>query len=645
MQRPLCLPLVLLAAALTLAACQSAKPTPDQAQPQEQPQPEALGGPLLYAPARVKWPQLEGELSAPPLGGVLLRGEQERRWTVWTRPGLRFVPEQAQATLPKGSPAPDLPVFQGRLGAQGLENAPDHARPGDQWVLLGNQGDAPSQRIVGLWSPGREPALLTDLSARGDVLAVRIHSLAPAAPQALPLALQAQSCQDQGQEVIETLETLLGQLPSSGAHTWVQDPAQAAAVLRLECQGEAWEALTLETRGARLLRTPFWSPTQVRLEASDGLDGLVALISHQKGDLHAALFSLRKAQGDTNGQLRAALALEAGWLEDAEALLGSRQDGVARLLRAGLAHEQGRSDLQALQGFPSQDPELATRGALARAAILLITLGPKEAMEALQPPEDPRWRADVLLGQVQIATHQQDQGRQGALLKELAAMDSLEEHQRALLWRYQGTRHHAAQEKEQARQKLEDSAKLFAATHNWHQAARSWLLLAQLELADSGDEAVWAQAEQAARRSHDRDLIADVALRRYLTWAEVHAGDQEPPEDAQERLEQALDAARRADREDLASTALRYSLLLLPANADLSARQRRVLEALATAHVGGQRSEMVLMLSLLSRLQAAAFQYQPAEKSLEYAIAFTQAMGDADLEKVLRRELEALKEE
>jgi hypothetical protein len=633
--------------ALTLTACQSAKPAPDTTQPRQQTRPAAPPTtPLRYAPARVAWPQLEGELSAPPLGGVLVRGDQEEDWVVWTRPGLTFQPEAATAALPKGSPAPNLPVFQGKLDAGGLENTPDWAREGDQWVLIAAEGGAPSSRVVGLWSPGREPALLSDLNISGDVLAVRIHSLAPQPnPAPLPLLLRAESCTDGGQEVVQTLETYLGQLPTTSDHIWVKDPARAAATLTLECKGQVWEALSLETRGARLLRTPFWSPTRVQLQAEDGIDGLVAMISHLKGDLHAALFSMRHTQGRTNDQIKAALAVESGWLDDAEALLGSREDGAARLLRAGVAHERGKTNLKALLNFPTDDPELATRGALARAAILLLTQGPQEAGRALQAPEDPRWRADILLGQVQIAMHQQDQGTQGRLLKELAGVESLDENQRALLWRYQGMRQHSAQNKEEAAARLRDSARLFATAHNWHQAARSWQLLAELELANSEDEQVWGEASLAARRSHDRGLIADITLRRYLKWAEVHAADEEPPKDAEDRMKGALEAARRADREDLASTALRYSLLLMPATADLSQRQRRVLEALATAHVGGQRAEMVLMLSLLSRLQAAAFQYQPAEKSLEYAIAFSEALGDADLEKVLRRELEALKEQ
>jgi hypothetical protein len=341
-----------------LAACGASSPGPG---PALGPDPATQGEGLRYAPDRVLWPAIDGELRSPPLGGIVWEDSGGRRWTLWRRPGAQLRPEDAPRALPQGSPAPDLAVRAVLVQGGQLEGAPGDGGAGERWVLLRADGEgAPTRRVVGWWS---DAGAAVAPGFAGPALAVRLTSAA-APPRALRVSLEAPGCEAEGEALRGELERALSGVKIPVA--WGESPADAA--LRVRCEGGRWSAVEVEGRSGRLLRTPYWSPSSLTLPEAEGVEPVVAVLASLAREPQAALWALR-APGERAQARRmlAALALEAGWVEGAEATLDGDEDEVAALLRAGAREVSGGAGVGALLGLKGEGPEWRYRAASARA--------------------------------------------------------------------------------------------------------------------------------------------------------------------------------------------------------------------------------------------------------------------------------------
>lgn len=593
----------------------------------------AAGAPL-YVTHGGAW--AAGEAPARPVVAVVAKDTAGATWVLHRRHSANIDGAAVLGTAPEGA------YLRPAVSAGTVENGafvghfPVGTTDQDRFVLVASGPGAPSTRVVGVLAKrGGERAAVVDAAAEGkSVLAVRVASLAPEIrAQPLAAALDA-SCSEEVAAAVRAEATRVG----LGPVTW------GDRGIKVVC-GE--KSFRLEgTR--RLLRTPFWAPRTVRVTSPAGV---VAVLAAARGELDLALYAL---PADDVDYVRAALATQAGWCADAPAVLNATPSARSGLILAGAAYELGdnAAALAPLQDgrWENVTGEEAWRRELARAAIKLDMGDTKGAAAGLQAAAeqapDPVSRRSLLLGlaEVHLATGDFEsfvkalvasRGDSGAASGEpTRAQEALTSRYTALTLSAQG--------------RLDDAIALYAsaaatseADGDLRQAAQALLRIAELKVVSQRDaSAELTQARDYAIQYHDDELLGQVALDDLTRFAEKNAAV-DAPEGGAAKLEVAVAANLRADRLDRVALARRYGLLLLPSKADLSSKKKAVKDALDAAFAAPDLQEITLLLSLLAQLDGAGFSFDAANRNIDLAIAFANAMGDKGLAEVLTEEKRA----
>ena len=574
----------------------------------------------------------DGEAPPRPVVAVVERDAKGSVWMLHRRHGARVRGATALDVAPRGAyirPA----VATGKTTGDSYEgHFPTGTTDEDRFVIVRAGPGAPSTRVVGhlRQSGAARTAYLRDTSS-GPATLVRVGANAPAIDSApLEVELGTECPPEFGDDLRVRLTTL-----SVGPIAW------GAPMHRVTCTPDGY---TIES-GARIVRTPFWAPRSLTVtKAAD----VVALLAALRGQLDRALVALEK---DADPRVRAALAIEAGWLLDVPAVLGDAATPATHLLRAGAAYELGdhAAALAALDaaGWDGASGEVTWRRHLARAATLLAAGDTRGAITGLSAAadaeQDPQSKRSLLLGlaEVHLATGNFEpfvaalsasRGDSGAGETEATPA------QEALTTRYTGLVY-------QSQGKLDDAIELYtsaAATYldsgDLRQAAQSLLRVAELKVIAQRDATgELTTAHELAIKAHDDELLGQVLLDDLTRFAEKNAAVDAPP-GGQDRLDAAVSANLRADRLDRVAIARRYGLLLLPSASDLSAKKASVTSALDAALCAPDLQEVSLLLSLLAQLEAAGFSFDAANRDIDLAIAFARAMEDQDLVRVLESE-------
>jgi hypothetical protein len=578
-------------------------------------------------------PWAKGDGLARPIVAVVSQDSKGAVWLLHRRHGARVRGATALDAAPPGAYVRGA-VSTGTATITGFEGFfPPGTTDDDRFVLVRAGDGPPSLRIVGRAQregDGRA-GLVRSGEAGGEVAAVRVTANAPEIDAADLKVHIADTCP---QEAADALREGV-KSAALGPISWTP----GGVTVRCEEGGYVLAS------GARLLRTPFWAPRQLAVKSSADA---VAVLASVRGQLDRALLSL---EPDADPRVRAALALEASWLLDVPAVLGDVASPEAQLLRAGASYTLGDHDaaLAALDGagWEGATGEVSWRRHLARSATLLAKGDSRAAVTTLTAAADAETDAthkrSLMLGlaEVHLATGNFERfavtlaasrGDSGAQSPEPTPS------QEALTSRYTGLVFQSQGRIDDAIALYTSAAETYATSGDQRQAAQALLRIAELKVIAQRDAtAEVSEARQLAIRSHDNELLGQVLLDDLTRFAEKNAAV-DAPAGGREKLEAAVAANLRADRLDRVAVARRYGLLLLPAAADLSSKKGAVKSALEAALAAPDIQEATLLLSLLAQLEAAGFSFDAANRDIDLAISFAEALGDADLVELLAAE-------
>lgn len=605
-------------------------------------------------------PDASGKRHAP-ISAVVTVDAQGAAWLIHDRAGSTLQSAEVFAAVPKGSAYPRRAAVGGEAFVMDLTTqTPMALKAGDRAVLVDATASGPiSSRVVGMaYAKGDKWRVQKKVAGKKPLLVVRVDSVDDT-KRATKLAvnLEAGDC---NQAQLDPWRSGLSQTTGidelDRLNLDAQSDVRVSAVM-IDCKGANPRLELQAPAGGRLLNTPFWSPEKIKVSNPDVAR---AVLAAYRGDRALAMALLADApEGDPFVQ--AALALELGWSTDVPALLSASNNTLeAKLIRAGAAYELGAleaadKELQSVGedtgSVDGRTEALRARVFMAKAAVALSRKEPGKAVEVLRAGLEAtketlhEWTLELSMAEVSIARGDFEMFKKS--VARVVAQKDLTVMQRGTALRYQAMISRLEGDVASSMNTYQQAAEVFGEAGNHRQAALMWRFVVEVAMENdpSRVEQAMTRAEGAAAKSFDRSTTSTIASERFVLFCIQHVQDENPPVELARTLEEAAaDAALRAGRYGELAKVRRYGLLVMAPNADIDAKARQVESALDAALATNGMEEIVMLMSLMAQLEGARFRFKQAEALLNQALAFAQTSGDAELEAMIKAELEAMSE-